>query len=201
VAISADYRIASAHGTTPFESVADGKSAIRWVRQHAAELGVDPERIIAAGASAGGQVAAATGLVPGLDETGEDLSVSSCPNAMLLWYPVVDNGPHGYGPPEIKARYREFSPLHHIRSGAPPTLFLVGTKDKYIPVATAEEFKKRMDEHGAICELKFFPGAPHPIYNYRKPPTPLRDEALKTADDFLKRLGFLQPRQAPRPTR
>jgi acetyl esterase/lipase len=201
VAISADYRIASVHGTTPFESVADGKSAIRWVRQHAAELGVDPERIIAAGASAGGQVAAATGLVPGLDEAGEDLSVSSRPNAMLLWYPVVDNGPQGYGPPEIKARYREFSPLHHIGPGAPPTLFLLGTKDKYIPVATAEEFKKRMEEHGAICELELFPDAPHPIYNYRNPPSPLRDDALKAADDFLKRLGFSQPLQEPRPTR
>ena len=47
VAISADYRIASVQHSTPFESVADAKSAIRFVRQHAAELGIDPQRIVA----------------------------------------------------------------------------------------------------------------------------------------------------------
>ena len=138
VAISADYRIASVNHTTPFAGVADGKSAIRWVRQHAAELGIDPQRIVAAGASAGGQVAAATGIVPGLDEAGEDLSVSSKPNALLLWYAVVDNGPHGYGSPAMKARFRQISPLHNITSNAPPTLFLLGTKDPLVPVKTAE---------------------------------------------------------------
>ncbi len=190
VAISADYRIASVNRTTPFESVADGKSAIRWVRQHADELGVDPNRIVAAGASAGGHVAAAAGLVPGLDEPGEDRAISSRPNALLLWYAVVDNGPEGYGPKEVKARYLEFSPLHNVGSNAPPTLFLLGTKDQLVPVATAELFKSRIEQGGGRCELKLFPGAGHPIYNYRKGASPVREEALRAADDFLTRLGF-----------
>jgi hypothetical protein len=41
VAFSADYRVASRNKTTPFECVKDGKSAIRWLREHAAELGID----------------------------------------------------------------------------------------------------------------------------------------------------------------
>ena len=191
VAISADYRIASVQRTSPFESVADGKSAIRWTRQHAAELGADPTRIVAAGASAGGHVAAATGLVRGLDEPGEDLSVSSKPDALLLWYAVVDNGPDGYGSKEMKARYREISPLHNISSNAPPTLFLLGTRDKSIPVPTAELFKARVEQGGGLCELRLFQGAGHPIYEYRKGPSPLRDEALRMADEFLARLGWL----------
>jgi len=185
VAISADYRIASVNHTTPFASVADGKSAIRYVRQHAAELGIDPNRIVAAGASAGGQVAAASGIVPGLDEPGEDLTVSSKPNALLLWYAVVDNGPDGYGPSEMKARFKEISPLHNLTSNAPPTLFLLGTKDQLIPVATADEFKRRMEQGGGRCELKLFPGARHPIYEWRKGASPLRSEALAAADEFL----------------
>lgn len=185
VAISADYRIASVNRTTPFASVADGKSAIRWVRQHAAELGVDPQRIVAAGASAGGQVSAATGIVPGLDEADEDLAVSSKPNALLLWYAVVDNSPDGYGPPEMKKRFKEISPLHNITSNVPPTLLLLGTKDKLIPVATAEEFKQRIEQVGGRCELKLFPEAGHPIYEWRKGSSPLRDEALRLADEFL----------------
>lgn len=195
VAISAEYRIASVHQTTPFESVADGKSAIRWVRQHAATLGVDPNRIVAAGASAGGQVAAAAGLVPRLEEQDEDSSVSSRPDALVLWYPVIDNGPGGYGPEGVKARYREFSPLHNISSNPPPTLFLVGTRDPLVPVATAELFKQRMEQAGGRCDLRLFPGARHPVYNYRRESSQLRAEALKTADVFLSSVGFL-----PEPT-
>ncbi len=191
VAISADYRIASVHHTTPFESVADGKSAIRWVRRHAVELGVDPARIVAAGASAGGQVAAAAGIVPGLDDLGEDLTVSSIPNALLLWYAVIDNGPDGYGPPEMKARFKEISPLHNITRQAPPTLFLLGTRDKYIPGPTAEHFKLRMEQCGIRCHLKVFSGAGHPLYEWRKGSSPLRTEALAAADKFLAELEYL----------
>ena len=54
VAISADYRTFNKHKTTPFECVADGKSAIRWVREHAKELGVDTQKVVASGGSAGG---------------------------------------------------------------------------------------------------------------------------------------------------
>ena len=85
VAISADYRVKSRNQTTPFECVKDGKSAIRWVRQHAAELGVDPDRIVAAGGSAGGHVAACTGVIEGINEDGEDAAIRSVPNAMILF--------------------------------------------------------------------------------------------------------------------
>ena len=52
VAMSAEYRVRSKHNTTPFEGVRDGKSAVRWVRFHAAEFDVDPSKIVAAGGSA-----------------------------------------------------------------------------------------------------------------------------------------------------
>ena len=185
VAISADYRISSVHRTTPFESVADGKSAIRWVRQHAGELGVDPTHIIAAGASAGGQVAAAAGTLSGLDEAAEDHSVSSRPNAMILWYPVIDNGPDGYGDAAIKARFQEISPLHNISATTPPALVFLGTADKLIPVSTGRAFEQKMKAAGVRCELMLFEGAGHPIYEYRKGPSPLRDQILSAADKFI----------------
>jgi acetyl esterase len=191
MAISADYRIASVNRTTPFESVKDAKSAIRWVREHASELGVDRRHIAAAGASAGGQLAAASAFVPGLDDTNEDLSVSSRPDALVLWYPVVDNGPDGYGPPEMKARYREISPLHNIGTNAPPTLLFLGTNDRCVPPKTAEAFKARVEQGGGECELKLFSGAGHPIYEWRKGASPLRNEALTAADGFLSGLGFV----------
>ena len=97
VAMAAEYRVKSRHNTTPFECVMDGKSALRWIRKNAAKLGVDPERIGAGGGSAGGHVAAAVATVPGLNEEGEDLSISCLPDTLVLFNPVYDNGPGGFG--------------------------------------------------------------------------------------------------------
>lgn len=190
VAISADYRTAFTHGTTAFEAVSDGKSAIRWVRQHARELGIDPNQIIAAGASAGGQVAAAAGTLKGLDEPSEDPAVSSRPDVLALWYPVIDNGPRGYGDADIKARYMEISPLHHVSSSTPPTILFLGTKDPLVPVTTARGFESRMKSAGVTCEIKLFEGAGHPIYSYKNGGSKDRDVILKSLLDFLDQCGI-----------
>lgn len=57
VAIVADYRVFGRHRTSAFEAMADAKSALRWVRAHSAELGIESNRIVAAGGSAGGHIA------------------------------------------------------------------------------------------------------------------------------------------------
>ena len=62
VAITADYRVLSRQHSTIVDSVRDAKSAIRYVRENAARLGIDPQRIAAGGGSAGGHLAAASGL-------------------------------------------------------------------------------------------------------------------------------------------
>ena len=63
VCFNAEVRVEPEHGTTPTECVVDGKSAVRWVRAHAAEFGVDPGRIAAAGGSAAGHVTACCGVI------------------------------------------------------------------------------------------------------------------------------------------
>ena len=122
VAVSAQYRTRSSHGTSPVECVADGKSAVRWMREHAAELGIDPDSIAAGGGSAGGHVAATTGVIDGLDEAGEDTSVSSVPNALVLFNPATDiSKSQRWGD-----RAMEGSPLHHVDRGDPPTIVFHG---------------------------------------------------------------------------
>ena len=144
VAIAADYRVKSRQKTTPFECVKDGKSAIRWLRENAEKLGIDPDKLAAGGGSAGGHVAAATGNLQGLEEEGENLKVSSKPNALLLFNPVYDNGPTGYGHSRVKERWQEISPYHNIREGAPPTIVFLGSEDKLIPVRTAQAYEAKM---------------------------------------------------------
>ncbi|MSU68979.1 MAG: alpha/beta hydrolase, partial [Opitutaceae bacterium] len=90
VAFSADYRVKSRNQTTPFECVQDARAAIRWVRAHAAEWGIDPDRIVASGGSAGGHLAACTAVIIDGDKAGEDAKISSVPNALVLFNPVLD---------------------------------------------------------------------------------------------------------------
>jgi hypothetical protein len=95
VAFSADYRVKSRNQTTPFECVLDGKSAIRWVRQHAAALGVDPERIAAAGGSAGGHVAASAACLAektGKPEFGQDVIKALKDGAWMVLVESLEDG-------------------------------------------------------------------------------------------------------------
>jgi acetyl esterase len=148
IGITADYRVKSRHGTSPLECITDTKSAIRYVRAHARELGIDPDRIIAAGGSAGGHLAACTWLNGG-DEPGEDLSISSKPNALVLHNPVLGEG---FGT-DFFAEHPEFSPILGIKPGWPPTILSCGTKDTTTPYAVAQKFADNMKSSGNICEL------------------------------------------------
>lgn len=190
VAVCAEYRVSKQHKTTPRECVQDGKSAMRWVRSHAGELGIDPDRIAAGGGSAGGHVAAATATVKGFDEPGEDTGVSAVPAALVLFNPVYDNGPDGYGHDRVKDYWREFSPLHNIDQTTPPAIVFLGTEDKLIPVATGKAFQKKMKDLGLRSELILYEGQPHGFFNKSK-----YTETLESADEFLTSLGYLSKRK------
>ncbi|MDQ8197887.1 alpha/beta hydrolase [Pelagicoccus enzymogenes] len=197
VAISADYRVKSRQGTSPFESVADGKSAIRWVRQNADRFGIDPEQVIASGGSAGGHVAACTGVIAGYDEREEDLTLSSVPNAMVLFNPVIDTTEKGYGVDRVGYdRKLELSPAHHVRPGLVPTLILHGTADTTVPFENVDRFNQLMQAAGNDSELVSFEGKGHGFFNgsFFRPQTkdrgPYFDSMTKT-ETFLERLGFL----------
>jgi len=190
VAMVADYRVKSRQGTTPKECVMDGKSAIRWIRSNAAKLGVDPNRIAAGGGSAGGHVAAATGTVVGIEQPGEDNRVSSQPNALLLFNPVYDNSPTGYGHSRVKDVYPQISPMHNIKKDTPPTIVFLGTKDSLIPVATAKEYKQRMETVGRRCDLHLYDGQPHGFFNYGKQKYYL--DTVGKMDTFLVSLNYIK---------
>ncbi|MBU1821444.1 MAG: alpha/beta hydrolase [Bacteroidetes bacterium] len=188
----ADYRVKNRHHTTPFKSVEDAKSAMRYLRKNAEVLGIDPGRIIASGGSAGGHLAAATATIPGLDGPGDDLSISTVPQALILFNPVIDNGPKGYGYERIGERYPEFSPMHNLNTIAPPTIFFLGTMDKLIPVSTAKEYQKKMESRGQRCDLHLYEGQPHGFFNYKEEDMAHFKDTVLKADAFLQSLGYLQ---------
>jgi acetyl esterase/lipase len=198
VAIVADYRVAKRHGVKAVDCVRDAKSAIRWVRQHADELGVDPDRIVAAGGSAGGHLAACTGNLQEFDEANEDASISSRPSALVLFNPVLSFVPDD--PAKVDRRIKGFakrtgvepkqlSPAHNIAVDAPPTLVLVGTED-YVADGV-KQFAASMKDAGRPCEVKWYEGRAHGFFN----PNRGREDHLATMEDmdrFLQSLGYLE---------
>ncbi len=193
VAVCADYRIQYTHNTTPVESIKDAKSAVRWLRENADKFGIDPNKICASGASAGGHLAAATGTLKNWDEPTENLNVSSRPNLLLLNYPVYDNGPTGYGPADFRAQYLTVSPLHNIDATIPPCLVFLGTTDQYIPLSTAQLFQQKMKEVGVESELILYQGAGHPIFSYQKGKSSDYYSILSQSEAFLIKHGYLNP--------
>ncbi len=188
IAISADYRIKNQHNTTPFDAVKDAKSAIRYVRQHAKEMNINPTMIASGGGSAGGHLAAACGNIEGLEEIGEHLNISSKPDALVLFNPVYDNSKKGYGFKRMGDRYLEISPLHNITKGAPPTIVFFGTEDKTTPISSSKAYKKRMKEVGSRCDLFLYKGQEHAFFNRGK----YFIETLRETDIFLESLGFIK---------
>lgn len=161
-----DYRVRSRNNTTPFESVMDAKSAMRFVKSHAEQFNIDSSRIIACGGSAGGHLAASTALISGYNDVLDDTTISPVPEALILFNPVIDNGPNAYGYERIGDSYPSFSPIHNIRKNAPPTIIFIGTNDKHIPIETIENYRHKMDSVGSSCEVKVYEGQEHGFFNY-----------------------------------
>ncbi len=187
--ILVDYRIKEKHKATPFESLKDAKSAIRYIRAHANDLQIDPSKIVAAGGSAGGHLAAASALITDYNESTDNTSVSCIPNALVLFNPVFDNGPGGYGYERIGDAYKQFSPLHNIVSSAPPTIVFLGEKDHLIPVETAKYYKTVMEKVKSRCDLFLYEGQGHGFFNYKN--LAFYKKTVSETDTFLQSIGFL----------
>ena len=187
--ILVDYRVNEKHKATHFESLKDAKSAIRYIRAHANDLQIDPSKIVASGGSAGGHLAAATALITDYNESTDNASVSCIPNALVLFNPVFDNGPGGYGYERIGDTYKQFSPLHNIVSGAPPTIVFLGEKDHLVPVETAKYYKTVMDKVKSRCDLFLYEGQGHGFFNYKN--LAFYKKTVSETDTFLQSIGFL----------
>ncbi|MDB2493982.1 alpha/beta hydrolase [Flavobacteriaceae bacterium] len=189
VAISAEYRLKNTHGTTPYDAVEDAKSAIRYVRANAHKFKINPNTITAGGGSAGGHLAASCGLLKMWDNSAEDLTVSSKPNALVLLNPVLDLGPDRYAHKRFGKDFKLISPMQNISKNAPPTLILVGTEDRILPVPTVKKYQSIMESFDNRCDVVLYQDQGHAFF--AKPPIKYFVETTDEIDRFLVSLGLL----------
>ena len=189
VAASAEYRIKSKHDVAPDKCVEDARTAIRWFRSHADELGLDPDRIVGSGGSAGAHLAACAGTGAGRDDEGDDLSVSAKPNALVLFNPAMsfvgrEKMLERIGGDEKLAEL--LSPTVQLTEDDPPALLLFGTADRLLE--QGEEFIAKSKQIGHHSELYLAEGQDHGFFNQ----PPWLERTIRRADEFLAKLGYLQ---------
>tara|TARA_B110000008_G_C16969878_1_gene563504 strand:- start:2604 stop:3533 length:930 start_codon:yes stop_codon:yes gene_type:complete len=185
VAISAEYRTHNRHKAIPKDCVEDGRQAIRYVREHSAELGIDPNKIVLSGGSAGGHIAAAVAMCEQIDAKPKSL-ISSVPNALVLFNPVYNNGPNGgYGHSRVKAYWQAISPHHNIQPGLPPTIVFFGSADNCVPIEQVHAFQIAMDIAKNDCSTHVYQGEKHGFFHISKGGRKLFEDILTKVDHFL----------------
>lgn len=157
--------------------VTDAKSAIRWFKQRAPELGIDPARVIAGGGSAGGHISALATMNPGLNDPADPKDTDTKVVAYVWFNPAFD----------LKDKQdSEIDILHHLKADLPPAIVFFGDKDTWKTGWDAAHAKWK--EIGTkTIELHIADGQPHSFFNK----DPWRTVTLIEVDRFLVKHGFL----------
>lgn len=142
VGIAPDYRVRADPAPDPAgtlaDCVADGRQALAWVRVHSGAYGIDPQRIVLAGGSAGGM------LVLNLAHTSPG-PLEGVRGIIDLWGTPVEP-------------WRRYGP---VRLGSPPTFIVHGTADELVPYQNSQKLAAELEEAGVKHTLLTLPGAPH----------------------------------------
>lgn len=167
VGVAPDYRTHDRFGgTSPLASVADSRAALHWVEEHAAELGIDPQRIVVGGSSAGGHVALWTAIThtpPGSDEKE---APRFKPAALVLSSAVSDTSKEtGYTPQRFGENTTALSPVHQLDARMPPTLAFHGDADTTVPQRQTLALRDKLLATGNAVEFVNVPGGSHNFAN------------------------------------
>ncbi len=190
VGIAPDYRTRERFGTTPVESVADARAAVRWVEDHVGELGVNVSNIVVAGTSAGAHLALWTAIAaPPVGSRAEE-SPTTKPVALVLISAAADTSPTAWdnNPTFIKRfgpHIGDVSPLQNLDAKMPPVIMFHGDADPTVPYRIAIALHDKLTATGNTCEFLAIPGGGHGL------PLSWKDKSREMIKDFLTKQGVL----------
>ncbi len=190
--ILAEYRPLEIEGLfSPIESLKNAKSVIRWTRENSKKLGINPSKIIAVGASAGGYLCLCSAMIEQFNDPMDNVLVSSKPNAMIILNGGVNSNLLIDLFPELKEPLLVASPVEVVKEGLPPSLFFHGTDDKNIPIENVIDFTDGMQTVGNISKLISFEGLGHGFFNYGNMDNKPYEKILKDTEEFLREINIL----------
>jgi acetyl esterase/lipase len=184
--IAVEYRLLDTPDRTLDQIIADSKSAVRWVRSNADDLGLDPDRIATIGHSAGAFLALSSGVMTRFDEATEDSAVSSVPNAMILWSPTLvrrDNPENSMVPANLTMA--DLTPQTYLRGSLSPATFIVGSEDPIAKPDAVKAFEEKYSAAGNQSEFHIINGADHFFANKDH-----RQQAMELIRAFLNSSGY-----------
>ncbi|HXI83526.1 MAG TPA: alginate lyase family protein [Verrucomicrobiae bacterium] len=189
VGIAPDYRTKERFNTSPLESVADGRAALRWIEDHADRLGIDPKRIVVGGSSAGGHVALWTAIehTPPGSATNEAPLIK--PFALILVSPVSDTSSAvGYTPKRFGDKAEALSPVQQLDAKMPPVLVFHGDADTTVTNAQSIALHAGLIASSNVCEFITVPGGEH---GFQSQLPEWKDKSRIVMTDFLAKQGVL----------
>ena len=179
---------------TPVESVMDARSALRWLKEEAENWNIDPAKIVAAGQSAGGQLALSTALLDEINEDTDNPDTDPTPCALLLYASNV-NTIEAWVDRLLGERREEMwsiSPYHNLKPGMPPAIEFHGTADPMVNFWIVEYFKEKTLALGNHFEQVPFEGKGHYLAENDTIYATYFDEAvMERTDSFLDALGIM----------
>ena len=194
VAFSVQYRLQTDdNDNTPYESVLDAQTAIRWLRENADKFSVNPEMIAAYGWSAGAHIAACAAVFENLNAP--ETTVSSSPNLLLLKSPALSLLLYRNFQTRLHddVMVKDISPAEAVDQNMPPSLIVIGRDDTVTPLSGSLLYKDNMAKHGNECELIIYEGVGHlftpssePDDGWPNPDEKVRQDAQDKMDAFLK---------------
>ena len=190
-----DYRVTARFpGCTPFQAAEDARSAVRWVRAHAKDLDIDPQKVAGCGAGAGAHAILSAAMLRDGDDPEDDKNVPCQPNALLLFSPILDTSVNGIFSERFpdKKSARRASLMHQVRRRLPPMLIIHGTTDRVVPFEHSVRFRKKNWWRRNLCRLLPYQGQGHGFFNFNFD-VRLYEHTLNDLDRFLVERGLLLP--------
>ena len=191
MAVSVEYRVREKHGTGVLEALEDAATVSVFLRENASILGIDPEKIILAGAGSGAHLALSCGTLPRI---GEHEAEIFRPAALLLCSPIVDTTKSGVGATRFPSPRdaERHSPSKFLKKRQPPAMIFHGKLDRIVPFEVVEKFARKYQKKNPPGELIGFDGAGHTFFNYNTNEQNY-EIIMRSSDHFLVDLGLLDP--------
>ena len=191
VAVAVEYRVSSKHNSTPEDAIEDAQMAMLWLKHNHATLGIDPNRIVAAGAASGAHMALSLAMLP---EVIEIDSYSPRPLGVIALSSIVDTTKKGMEHERFQdpKAANKLSPSKQIRKGLCPMLIVHGKSDTIAPFEPVAKFAKGLKRKKNKCEFIDFEAVNHSFFNFNVSAKHF-EITLNSMDAFLTGLDCLEP--------